>query len=154
MGIKTSTTRSAGAGEWTLFDFVCNTPATHRPASTATKQSRPARANRRQPPVPDDHPDAGQRFDVFFTHDQMLALNAASSLAFERWGIRVNKSQLLRALVGSLQNARDVLHELVDQMPVSPLPAAPPKAAEAEVHRRFESKLADLLTQAIRRNRF
>jgi hypothetical protein len=101
--------------------------------------------------VPDEHPDAGQRFDVFFTHEQMIALNAASSLAFERWGIRINKSQLLRALVGALENSRDVLHELVRQMPVSPLPAAPPKAAAADVHRRFEAKLTELLTQAIRR---
>lgn len=152
MSIRTSATRSIGNGEMTLFDFAHDTPITQRSA-TATKQSHPARASRQRLPVPDDHPDARQRFDVFFTHEQMIALNGTSSLAFERWGIRVNKSQLLRALVGALENSRDVLQELVEEMPVSPLPPAPPKAAEAEVYRRFESQLIELLSQAIGRKR-
>lgn len=152
MGIRTSSIRSVGADEATLFDFVCDAPITRRPVNTVATKPRPARATRPRP-THDEHPDAGQRFDVFFTHEQMVALNAASSLAFERWGIRVNKSQLLRALVGALENSRNTLRDLAVQMPASPLPSAPPKAAEAEVHRRFESQLTALLTQAIRSNR-
>lgn len=112
-------------------------------------RARPSRKLLPRHPVPDDNPDAGQRFDVFFTHEQMIALNDVSALMYEQWGVRVNKSQLLRALIAALDDSREVLRKQVQSMPTSPLPNAPAKAADAEVHRRFELKLRDLLARAM-----
>lgn len=146
---QTLPNRSAAQSEPTLFDLPIK-PRPARPAE-ASGGSRPAvRPLPKRLSPADDHPDAGQRFDVFFTHEQMVALNAAVLLAYEKWGVRINKSQLLRALVGALESARPELKELIETSPACPLPSAPAKAADADVHRRFESKLSALLTSAIR----
>jgi hypothetical protein len=150
MGARTLTNPSHARREPTLFDLPCIPRAT-TPSQLSGSSPRPRPARRRLSST-DEHPDAGQRFDVFFTHEQMIALNAVALLAYERWGVRVNKSQLLRALVGALEASRHDLQQLVETMPVSPLPSAPAKAADADVHRRFELKLTELIRSAIRRD--
>ena len=136
----------------TLFDLVPSNPT--RSSTVAPSRVRPAVRPKPQPlAASDDHPGAEARFDVLFTHEQMMALNAASAAFYERWGVRVNKSQLLRSLVASLRNAQAAVErELAHRPPAWPL-KAPPKAAPAEVHRRFEDALAEVLATSICRSR-
>ena len=133
----------------TLFDLPPAEPSARamRPGPTRVRVRRP----KPQPLAPgDDHPGAEARFDVLFTHEQMMTLNAACLTFYERCGLRVNKSQIVRALVASLRQAQGgVGRELARRQ--STMPAkAPPKAAAADVHRRFEAALADVLTHSIR----
>lgn len=78
-----------------------------------------------------------------------MTLNAASAAFYEQWGIRVNKSQLLRALVASLWHAQAAVERELEQRPPARPLKAPPKAAPADVHRRFEAALAEVLARSI-----
>ena len=79
----------------------------------------------------------------------MATLNAASAAFYEQWDVRVNKSQVLRALVAMLRESSAGLERELERGPPPRPLKAPPKAARADVHRRFEAEIRRVLERGI-----
>ena len=131
----------------TLFDEIA---LTDRPTARESRRRKGTRPRPVPLASPDNHPEAEARFDVLFTHEQMATLNAASAMFYERWGVRINKSQLLRALVACLRDARPAVDAGLSSRTPPRGFRAPPKAAARTVHRDFEAAVAAELAAAIR----